>query len=369
MLRTTGSIPRHLKGKFPNISINNNGAIVEVYQPFILSENIYYKVGELQQTPTEEKMDMCEDKTFLDNGRYPKVAISNNRVVEVHEGRVHRYIYYHYGTLDVLNKTITWHENPRVNDLCRGRFPSVAIHEDRVVVTYDHALFGSFTTYYVIGNFGGDGIIHWEGIANPENHKIFDSYGVAETSVAINQHNVVVAGRGWKSIMCRVGKFRGNDAIEFTREISFNHWGYCPRVCLDDDGYIIMVWQSTTLRKLNYATTEIKNPEQQPSISWPQHESVTSYGYGYNPSIAISPVGGHVLEEHETNFAPFRCHLFYHTGVLTKPPVPHNAERIPHPVLEENAIEDAEEEDEGNIDEDENGIHLNDLHLENRQRD
>ena len=191
---------------------------------------------------------------------------------------------------------------------------AVAVHGDRVVVTYDCAsVFGSYTSYYYIGNFTTDRTgIQWE----PKNAKLF---GATETSVAVNEQNIVVAGRGWKSIMCCVGQFHGN-AIEFNREIPLNHVGYCPTVCLDDDGYIIMVWQSTTLRKLNYVIANIPDPER-PSITWPQHDSmvyIRSYDYGYNPTIAISPVGGHVIEEHETNFSLHRCRIHYHTGILEK---------------------------------------------------
>lgn len=118
--------------------------------------------------------------------------------------------------------------------------------------------------------------------------------------------------------MCCVGQLQEN-AIQFTEEIPFDHLGYCPTVCLDNDGYIAMVWQSITLRKLNYVTGNIPNPEE-PSITWPWQAPPRSYGYGYNPTVAISSDGAKVLEEHETNFAPYRCSLYYHTGILQKPP-------------------------------------------------
>ena len=314
MLRLSGSIlhPHNPHGKFPSVSINNNGAIVEVYQPNILSSEICYNVGQLNG----EEINISEQSLFLGNGRYPKVAINNeNHVVEVHEGRVHRYIYYHIGTIDANNKAVDWHGHVHVHPLCEGRFPAVAMHGDRVVVTYDHA-YGSYTTYYCVGNFTADGNdIEW----GERNHKIFESYGAAETSVAINEHNIVVAGRGWFNIICRVGRFQGN-AIVLTTEIPFSHKGYCPMVCLDNDGYIVMLWQSFTLRKLNYATGKIPNP-QQPTIEWPhaRHVPLRRYDYGYNPTIAISPDGTKVLEEHETNYAPYRCSLYYHTGTLEKP--------------------------------------------------
>jgi hypothetical protein len=39
--------------------------------------------------------------------------------------------------------------------LCSGRFPAVAVHENRVVVTYDRA-YGPYTVYYCVGNVTAD---------------------------------------------------------------------------------------------------------------------------------------------------------------------------------------------------------------------
>ena len=187
MLKLSGSIIRCPPyGKFPSVSINNDGTIVEVYQPHILSNEIYYKVGELNG----EEINMNEEGSrHLDYGRYPKVAINNeNRVVEVHEGRLNRYVYYHVGEIDVHNKTIFWYAC--VRDLSWGRSPAVAVHGNRVVVTHDCA-YGSYTSYYYFGIFtvGGHGI-EWR----EKKVKLFKTYGAAETSVAINEQNIVVAG-------------------------------------------------------------------------------------------------------------------------------------------------------------------------------
>ena len=328
MLRLSGSMLRHQShGKFPSVSINNDGTIVEFYQPNILSSKILYRVGQLDG----EEIKMSE-AIRLDRGRYPKVAISNNNVVKVHEGRVNRQLYYHIGTIDANNKTVKWHSG--VHSLkCWGRFPAVAVHGDRVVITYDRA-YGSYKAYYCLGKFtAGRKNIKWD----EKNRNIY-SYGAAETSVAINEHNIVVAGRGWNDIICCVGRFQGN-AIEFTTEIPFDHLGYCPTVCLDNEGYIVMIWQSFALRKLNYAIGKIPNHEE-PTIEWPQHAPLRRYGYGYNPTIAISPDGTKVLEEHETNYAPHRCSLYYHTGTLQKPPPePVQPLRNDQPAAEQGAVQ------------------------------
>ena len=328
MLRLSQSNRRQHFGKFPSVSINDNGTIVEVYQPFIPSYKILYKIGRLNG----EELKMREETRCLDYGCYPKVAINNrNQVVEVHEGRVLRQIYYHIGIVDINNETVNWY--PCVYILCGGKYPAVAVHGDRVVITYDRA-FGSYTSYYYVGNFTTDGTgIQWE--PGSANHKLMDA---TETSVAMNDRNIVVAGRRWSGIMCRLGRFRGN-SIEFTKEFPFTQLGYyCPSVCLNNDGYILMVWRSTT-RKLKYIATNIADPEN-PSITWPKNDSIRTNEYGCNPTIAITPGGGRVIEEHETIYPLYRC-LYYCTGVLDK--LPHEVQPKPQEQVLSEQVKSQEE--------------------------
>ena len=321
MLKLFGSSRRHHPGKFPSVSINNNGTVVEVYQSYSLrySDTIYYKVGQLDGEGTDMTCTLSEGTPkFLDNGRYPRVAINNeNHVVEVHEGNGLRKMYYCVGEINESNSSIKWHSRVPCY-LCWGKYPAVALCGDRVVVTYDRA-FGSYTSYYCIGKFTADGKdVQWAA----ESHELFS--GATETSVTMNERNIVIIGRGWTSIVCRVGRFQGS-AIEFTAEIPFNYLGYSPAVCLDDGGYIILVW-ATTLRKLNYITTNIPNPEC-PSITWPKNDSIKNYSSGRYPTIAISPDGTKVFEEHETNITPY---LYYRTGALKKPHVQHQLQGPAH---------------------------------------
>ena len=48
---------------------------MEVCQTHILSNEIYYKAGQLNG----EEINMSEETRFLDYGRYPKVAINNGK--------------------------------------------------------------------------------------------------------------------------------------------------------------------------------------------------------------------------------------------------------------------------------------------------
>ena len=304
MLRLSGSVRRrpHTHGKFPSVAINDNGTVVEVHQPFIISSDMYYQIGAING----DEVDFSEERR-VDAGRFPKVAINNdNCVVEVHEGKYRRRIHYNIGVLNNQRTRINW--KPKPESICWGRFPAVAMSGNRVVVTNDIAI-GWYSTCYRIGTINArQTAIDWG-----EKQKLFDS-GVTETSIAINENNAVAAGRSWWRIVYRVGQFR-DGAIHWYNQINYTVLGYCPTISLTHHGDVVMVWQSFNFRQLSYAVGRVDVQAQEASIGW---RNGRNYDSGYNPSIAISPNTNQVLEEHETNHSKFRCTLHYHTGFLNE---------------------------------------------------
>ena len=302
-LRLSGSIQKERGGKFPSVAINSGGTIVEVHQPSILSHDICYQVGKGDETPNEI---VWSDAKWMDKGKFPKIALNNDgRVVEVHEGRFTRRIYYRVGEVKG-GFSITWAQGTRY--ICWGRFPAVAVHNNRVLISYEHAHF-KYSSYYRTGTINQKGkLIDWK----VTGEKLFDS-AVTETSVSMNEECAIVAGRGWMSIICRIGRIQGENYdinVTWMNEIACDRRiGYCPTVCLQSNGNIIMVWQSLALRQLIYMVGKIGN-EQNPSIEW---QASRNYDYGYNPTFSLSQENGKVLEEHETNFGNT---IYYHTGIF-----------------------------------------------------
>ena len=304
MLRLSGSARRHPHGKFPSVTINDDRIVVEVHQPFITSSVIYAQVG----TVNGDEVDFAEERR-VDLGRFPKVAVNNdNRVVEVHEGKYQRKIHYNIGIVNNQHTRVNW--KPKPESICWGRFPAVAMSGNRVVLTYD-AAYARYYTYYRIGTINAQETIDWGA-----EQMLFDS-GVTETSIAMNENHTVASGRGWYKIICRVGQVR-DGAINWSNEIKYSVLGYCPTVCLNNDGDIVMVWQTFTFRQLSYAVGRVNAQQQEVFIEWNALEC-RNYDYGYNPSVAISPNNNQVLEEHETNHTRLQCTLHYHTGVLSHP--------------------------------------------------
>ena len=290
MLRLAGSAPRRARGKFPSVSINRNGVIVEAHQPSSSSTTMYYQVG----TINRDDVNFYEERAIVGSGKYPNVAINdNNQVVEVHEGTP-RQILYNVGPLD--NHRVQWQCSS--TRLCPGMFPALAVCDNRAVITHDKAL-GRFSTYYYVGiiNEGGTAI-NWG-----QKLPLFEGSTVSHTAVAINNELAVAVGRGYFHIVCRVGRFPDREArnIIWSHEISLgNNVGICPKICLNDQGRTIMVWHSRFLKQLTYTEGKIKqlqNDEQQ-VVEWQQSRN---YDHGTRPAIAINPNNGDVIEEHETN--------------------------------------------------------------------
>ena len=313
MLSFAGSAPRRAEGHFPSLSINRHGTIVEVHQPSTISTKMYYQVGTLNRND----VNFYEERQIAGSGKCPKVAITDtNQVIEVHEAVYVRRIYYNIGTLN--NQRVQWQH--RAEYLSPGRFPAIAVHGNRVVVTHDKAHF-QYSTYYHVGRINEAGTaIDWG-----EKLTLFEQSVVTRTTVAINEEFAVVAGRGWSRIVCRLGRFPNGEArhIDWFNKIVLDYAGVHPAVCLDDGGCAIMVWQSSVFRHLTYAEGEIKQSGERWVLEWQESRD---YDYGYHPAIAITPIDGQVVEEHETNFG-HTLHL--HVGRFDRGIMRHNDDNEP----------------------------------------
>ena len=292
MLALAGSAPRRTRGKFPSMSINRNGTIVEAHQPSSVSTTMYYQVGTINRAD----VNFYEERAIVGSGKYPNVAINDsNQVVEVHEGvRTHtRKVYYNIGPLE--NQRVQWQCQSIL--LCPGRFPAVAVRGNRVIITHDKALL-PFSTYYHVGTINEGGTaIEWG-----EKRALFEGAAMSHTAVAMNDEFAIAIGTGFSHIACRVGRFPNGAAHNidwFNAIILDNNVGICPKICLDDAGYTIMVWHSRFLRQLTYTEGEIKQNGEQWAVEWQQSRN---YDNGTRPAIAITPNNGQVIEEHQTNF-------------------------------------------------------------------
>ena len=297
----------HPGGKFPAVAINDQGYVLKFYQPSIVSTEIHYQVGNL----TDGGSLHLSTRMVYDNGRFPKVALSNapeNRIVTVHEGQYLRCIYYRVGTIQDVPEGVPQCNWPcKTSQLvCWGRFPAVATHGDTVIITYERA-YWNYATYYSIGTVNANGSdIVW----GQKSQSLFRA-GVAEMSVSMNDHYAVVAGRGWGGIVYLVAQIRPGPQLELVNEVCDDTLGYSPTVCLTANETVVLVWQTIALRQLRHVTGNIRADNHVVVIDTKESKL---YDWGYNPTIAVSQNGRHVLEQHETNVINLGCSIHYHTG-------------------------------------------------------
>ena len=84
----------------------------------------------------------------LGQGRYPRVAINKESyVIVVYEGVIRRRVYYSIGKAYSNGLRIDWFKNEFF--LSKGRYSAVALHNDRVVITYNDAF--TYKTYHYSG--------------------------------------------------------------------------------------------------------------------------------------------------------------------------------------------------------------------------
>lgn len=298
-------IPRRTAGKCSSVSVNDNEIAIVVHQPSAIRQEIFCQIGYVNRRKDGINWSEVE---VIDKGISPRVAISQNLIVEVHEGRYRRLIYYNVGILLPERREIAWKR--RQPSIGSGQRPAVAIHENRVVITYEAE--HGYKTYYRLGEMNAqNGEIIW---VNQEGRRELFTSAVSQVSIALSRDYAVAAGRCplYPKLILRIGRFQEGPALNWmAAELTFDYIGFHPAICLDNDRYIVMVRESFASKKLWCTTGRINDGGGlNLSIDW---NPCRNYARGKHPTCAISSNGGRVLVEHYDN--QLRC---YQVGYLLK---------------------------------------------------
>ena len=140
-----------------------------------------------------------------------------------------------------------------------------------------------------------------------------------EVSIAISpSKDVVIAYRlTYMKLCCQVGKITtaafDDQCIEFYSEASdVNIRGFHPSVTINQQGHIILMYQSTTLRKIMLHTGIIQARGLSGGIKWKDDMVADHVDYGCYPVVTLADTGI-FIEVHGTNFG---TSLFYRAGRL-----------------------------------------------------
>lgn len=308
-LTFTGSKERQVRGRYPSISVNDDGKVIELHQPSFgpfWSGKLCYQVGTiLDNFSIRWSQEVRTGELSAHPGSYARVALNNrNIVVVVYE--TSRRICYQFGNLNTKSEEISWTGQ---GEISRGRYPAIALNNaGQVVVAYESRLIDR--TYYRTAQLQ-TGVINWS-----EEGRLFTD-SAKEISVAMNQVGrvVAVARGGSNKLYFKVGELQSIDGQltlnwEGDHDIQSEQETKCrPSISINDENKVVVAYQTKNGRQLSYRVGEVENSR----ITW-IHRPI-NYDMGCNPTIALCN-NNKWVEEHETNSAHRGHTLFHRVGQL-----------------------------------------------------
>jgi GH18 family chitinase len=145
-------------GLKPSVAITNDGLVVEVHETDGGDGRLWYHIGRVDG---DNKIINWGEGTYLDHGLKPSVAITTDGlVVEAHEtDGGDGTLWYHIGRVDGDNKIINWGGGTYLDN---GLYPSVAITNDGLVIMVYHSQpTPTGIIVYNVGKVAGDKI-NWQ---------------------------------------------------------------------------------------------------------------------------------------------------------------------------------------------------------------
>ena len=258
-----------------------------------------------------------EGKTpqLITNGHYPKVAINDTGVVEVHKSQLWNTIWYRIGTLDKSKKEIIWSKDDH-RLRYTGCNPAVALSNNgTVIVAYEQGE----RIFYCVGKVNRDATeIAWQGA---EAGKVF-SIPTKEPTICMNDNGLVVVAAETCSPISRnkivfcIGTMDRSNVImwrEIDQVASEKMRGCSPVVAINNNNHIISVYMSSILRKL-YVTYGVitSADETNKKIKW-SVEGEPHYDTGVYPTVTLNN-GGQVVRMREENGS---SGIYYEIGNLS----------------------------------------------------
>lgn len=283
-----------IKGVYPSIAANSSGDVVCVYN-HIWRNDIYDGVGALQEGAM-----LWKSHNHVCAGKYPRVAINEDKQVVMVYSKSSA-IKYRAGI--VVGTRVTWCKTEY--DISVGQYPSIATSGNKVIIVYQ----ASYNVHYCFGIIGegNDGTIMW--MQRGVELQINASY----PSVAMNDNFITViynSGSSY-SLMITVGEVFGDRTTVTWGEVqadeddssgSSEFAGQYPSVAVlrDAENTIVTTFQTGTMagRRL-YARCGKVQSSASKKIKW-HEKKAGNFVHGCYSSVA-AVTDKTFLEMHSTN--------------------------------------------------------------------
>ncbi|WP_196891966.1 phosphatidylinositol-specific phospholipase C domain-containing protein [Aureivirga marina] len=238
----------------------------------------------LGAAPNQLDVQFGYGKEFDQNSFHPAIDVNiNGKIVEIHQSRTSRSVWYHLGEIDPASNII-WTESKKLDN---GLAPTITINDNGVVVeAHETSNIITYDLYYHVGIHNGTDI-SWS-----ESHK-YDN-GV-QPSIDMNNNNQIVEihrSQGNSGLFARVGIVNPDSkTVSWSDNEKFDT-GNNPEIAVNNNGTVIEVHNSETSGKLYYHVGQIQNNQ----IVW---GNGYQYESGASPSVVLLD-DGTVIEVHSS---------------------------------------------------------------------
>ena len=318
-------------GIYSSVAINSRNDVFIAYHNSHIFRTVCYRLA--QYSPPDYQLVLeAEEKLSQCDGTYPKVALSDNKIVVTYTRKrrhISSAIVTIVGSIQLNEKTVSW-DVP--TDACGGENPSVAVHENKVLLVFSR----NKSIFYKTGMLDETKYIKWAPETKLDDGAYYPTASLLENTFIILYQNKsnrlkTITGKvqynyqdNTHKLICGIAQdhSEGLEASEhctgeYPSAAMFSEYysGKYPSVAMFSDHTFIATHQTGigAFRKL-YARCGKVNLDNL-TTEW-QQNTAAFISYGCLSSVAA--VDGHeksFLEVHCTNEIG-KCTLYYEAGCI-----------------------------------------------------
>ena len=302
-------------GEFPAVCTTKE-FVIAVSAGYFRSGTLFCKLGKVDGMKVEWH---DENEIELDGHcAFPSVAATSEGVILLAYIKNKTTCHYIVGNLKRVGNQVEWSHS---NEIDEGKNVSVSLHvgEGDILTAVLAFVSGTNRGYTRVGILDPrQKEINWK----CEKKLIGSSSSFKEVSISISpSKDIVVAYRlGYTQLYCHIGKLTTASAhafddqcIEFYSERSnADLRGFYPSITINQQGHIMWMYQSTSLRKIMLHTGIVQSSGLSGGINWKDDGVADHVDYGCYPAVTLADTGV-FIEIHGTNFG---TSLFYRIGKL-----------------------------------------------------